>query len=555
MELSWGSAWGPLGPSIATAVLVVVGLTIVIAVVNRRFQRQHKELDLRDDRFRVLIEQSGDAIAVLDARGRVTFATGAMEAVLGYRPEELLGRSVFKFLTPDGDLLHRDQVRRLREFPDEVVQMEGGFQRKDGSWRIARASLINRVRHPAVGGLVLTFRDATEQVHLEEQLRLGQRLEAVGQLAGGIAHDFNNLLTTISGNVDLLLEEGVDESTSRQGLQEIRHAADRAAGLTRQLLAFGRRQVLQPRVLNLNKVVSTVSERLSRTVLGQKIQLNLDLAADLGGVTADPQQIEQVILALVKNANTALPDGGHISIATGNATFDEPHIRATGTLAPGDYVLLAVHDSGIGMTAETVKHIFDPFFTSQGEEKGTGLGLAMVHGIVEQSNGQILVYSEPGLGTSFKIFLPRTGIRPGTAEHRVPQRSPQGRERVLIAEDELSVQRLTRKILERQGYQVLVASDGAEALELAEATEHAIDLLVTDVIMPRMGGRELADRIATSHPEARILFVSGYSNQAISRQGILEPGFAFLEKPFTADSLADKVREVLDGGAKADSAA
>jgi nitrogen-specific signal transduction histidine kinase len=391
--------------------------------------------------------------------------------------------------------------------------------------------------------------DVTAQRHLEEQLRQSQKMEAVGQLAGGIAHDFNNLLTAILGSTQLLLHNMPPEDPRREDAEEIKLAGHRAAELTRQLLAFSRRQVLAPKVLDLNAVVANM-ERMLRRLLGEDIELVTSLDATAGAVNADPGQLEQVLLNLAVNARDAMPPpgGGRLSIETARFTLHEEHVERRHRLPPGDYACLVVGDTGVGMDEATQAHLFEPFFTTKEVGKGTGLGLATVYGIVKQSGGYIWVYSERGRGTTVKVYLPRV---PGVAEAPplapAPSEVRGGHETVLLVEDAAPVRALARRSLEARGYRVLDASDGPAALELSARHGAPIDLLVTDVVMPGMSGRELAERLAPVRPRMKVLYTSGYTDDAMVRQGVLTAGVAFLQKPFVPDSLARKVREVLDG--------
>jgi CheY-like chemotaxis protein len=370
-------------------------------------------------------------------------------------------------------------------------------------------------------------------------------MEAVGRLAGGVAHDFNNLLTIISGYGGLLLEHPGTIEPLRGYVNEIKNASGRAASLTRQLLAFSRQQVLAPRVLGLNAVVANIENMLKR-LIGEDIDLVTILGESLWPVKADPGQLEQVLLNLAVNARDAMPNGGVLTIETANVEMDSTSAQSHIPLLPGPYVLLAFNDTGIGMDAETQARIFDPFFTTKEKGKGTGLGLATVYGIVKQSGGYIWVYSEVGKGTTFKIYLPRT-------EDEVDESGPgqsgfkaqQGTETLLLVEDEEAVRALVRNILKQKGYRVLEASRGDEALELAEQYWGPIDLLVTDVVMPQMSGRELARRLADLHPQIKVLYISGYADNAVWYQGGLNSGGAFLQKPFSPEALAHKVREAL----------
>ncbi len=382
----------------------------------------------------------------------------------------------------------------------------------------------------------------------EERLRQSHKLEAMGRLAGGIAHDFNNLLTAIIGYSDLALRRLHDNDPLRRNIDEIKKASNRAASLTHQLLAFSRKQVLQPKVLDLNEVVANMDAMLRR-VIGEDIDLVTVLEPQLGHVRADPGQIEQVIMNLVINSRDAMPRGGKLTIKTGNVELDQAYSRSHASVRTGPYVMLAVSDTGTGMDPETQAHIFEPFFTTKEQGKGTGLGLATVYGIVKQSGGNIWVYSEVGRGTTFKIYLPPVAetvqsLKPaGTLAE--PER---GWETVLLVEDEGAVRNLIHGVLEMNGYTVLQADSGIEAIRICEEYEGPIHLLITDVVMPQMGGRDLAERLEASHPEMRVLYMSGYTDDAIVHHGVLDEGVAFLEKPFTPDSLARKAREVLDAG-------
>jgi signal transduction histidine kinase len=377
----------------------------------------------------------------------------------------------------------------------------------------------------------------------QQQLLHAQKLEAVGRLAGGVAHDFNNITTTILGYCELLAGEMAPEDPRRADLVEIRRAADRAAGLTRQLLAFSRKQVMVLQPVRLNDIVTDM-DRMLRRLIGEDIELVTRLAEDAGWVQADPGQIEQVIVNLAVNSRDAMPDGGKLTIETQNVTFDA---SAHADLEPGPHVMLAVSDTGIGIDAETRSRMFEPFFTTKGPGKGTGLGLAMVYGIVRQSGGSIYVYSEPEQGATFKIYLREiTPPQEGRPRASQPIRALDGSETILLAEDEEGVRALARKVLQSHGYVVLDAADGPGALARAAAHAERIDLLLTDVIMPGLSGRHLAERVLTARPGIRVVFMSGYTDDAIVRHGVLAAGVAYVQKPFTPEGLLRKVREVLD---------
>jgi nitrogen-specific signal transduction histidine kinase/CheY-like chemotaxis protein len=390
-------------------------------------------------------------------------------------------------------------------------------------------------------------RDLTRQRKLEDQLAQAQKMEAIGQLAGGVAHDFNNLLTVIMSYSSLLLSEMAADDAMRGDIQEISAAAERAAALTRQLLAFSRKQVLQMRPVNLNSVVADV-EKMLRRLIGEDISLTANLDPELALISADPGQLEQVLINLAVNARDAMPGGGALTITTDNARLSDEHGERHLGAAPGKYVMLAVTDTGSGMTKEVQQRLFEPFYTTKGPGKGTGLGLATVHGIVKQSGGDVYVYSELGHGTTFKVYFPlltnATDILTATAEHRAV--TPRGSETVLLAEDDESLRALGARVLSGLGYNVLVARTGSEALRIVAEHNGLIHLIATDVVMPEMNGSQLVEKVLEARPEIRVLFMSGYTDDEVMRRGVIDGQTAFLQKPFTPDLLAHKVREVLD---------
>lgn len=381
----------------------------------------------------------------------------------------------------------------------------------------------------------------------EEQLLQSQKLEAVGRLAGGIAHDFNNLLTVIRGYSELTLKRLGEEDPLRRGIEEINSASGRAASLTHQLLAFSRKQVMQPRVLDLNSIVANI-EKMLRRMIGENIEMRTVIQPDLGNVKADPGQLEQVIMNLVVNARDAMPYGGKITIETSNVYLDDSYAKQYVSVGSGAHVMLAISDTGIGMDEETKQHIFEPFFTTKELGKGTGLGLSTVYGIIKQSEGSIWVYSEAGRGTTFKIYLPR--VSASAEDYRLPSalnKVATGTETILLVEDADIVRKLATEVLESSGYRVLQAKSGEDALLLCEQEETRIHLLLTDVVMAKMSGKELADRLAPLRPEMKVLFMSGYTDDSIVHHGVLDPRVSFIEKPFTPGGLTQKIREVLDG--------
>jgi signal transduction histidine kinase len=442
---------------------------------------------------------------------------------------------------------NREQIRSFIRAGYRLGDSETREHAKDGKSRVFLNNVVGFIEDGHLVRVWGTQRDVTDQRHLEEQFRQAQKMEAVGQLAGGIAHDFNNLLTAILGNTQLLLRDLPPGDSKRSDVEEIRKASERAASLTRQLLAYSRRQMLQPEVLDLNVVVAEM-DRLLRRLIGENIALATVLAPDLGRVRADPNQIEQVLVNLAVNARDAMADsgGGKLTIETANADLGDEFTQAHLGSKAGPYAMLAVTDTGTGMDATVRAHLFEPFFTTKEVGKGTGLGLATVYGIVKQSDGYISVYSEPGHGSSFKIYLPRLGSLPRTSPPALKSGVGRGTETVLVVEDEPSVLALSRRALEAQGYVVLAASDATTALRLVERHGGTIHLLLTDVVMPGMSGRDLADQLAARRPGTRVLYMSGYPGDAVVQHGELPVGSAFLQKPFSPDSLARKVRDVLD---------
>ena len=501
-----------------------------------------------EQRYRELFENAVDAVYTLDLRGRFTSANTAAEALSGYSAEELAGMNVSDLLVPDE--LERSVGMlnsKLAGAPRTVYQTE--LATRDGRRRTVEIASRVVCRGGRPVGVQGVARDLTERRLLEDQLRQAQKMEAVGQLAGGVAHDFNNLLTVIQGYGGILLSSLGPDDPSRELIGEMTRAGERAAGLTRQLLTFSRQSVLAPRVLDLNAVVLDL-EKMLRRVIGEDIDLSTDLQAGLGRVKADQGQIEQVLMNLAVNARDAMPTGGKLTIETRNIELDETFAGLHGGIRPGPYVFLAVSDDGCGMSPEVRARIYEPFFTTKEKGKGTGLGLATVHGIVQQTGGHIQVYSEPGLGSSFKVYLPCVEEPTSSAKSRSGiLTAPRGTETVLLAEDEDALRSLGRFVLQGAGYRVLEASDGKEALAVAAQHEGPIHLLASDVVMPELGGRQLAERLRALRPEMKTLFLSGYTDDAVVRHGVMHETVHFLQKPFSPLGLARKVREVLDAPA------
>ena len=505
-----------------------------------------KQADETIRRLSTAVGQSPTAVIITDPTGSIVYVNRKFTEISGYSSEEVVGKNPRLLKSGRTSV---EQYRQLWSTIQSGATWRGEYQnrRKNGELYWASATIAPvKDESGTITNFVAIQEDVTETRSLEAQLRQAQKMEAVGRLAGGVAHDFNNLLTVITSYSQLLLEDMAAADPRRADLEEIQRAATGAAGLTRQLLAFSRKQVLEPRVLNLNDVVSAAGKMLHR-VIGEDVALQLTLAPDLGTVKADPGQIEQVIMNLAVNARDAMPDGGKLTIETANIDLDDSYAAQHAVVAPGSYVLVTVTDTGSGMDEPTKARLFEPFFTTKEMGKGTGLGLATVYGIVKQSNGYIWVYSEVGQGTSFKVYLPRVGAGAGTATEARPLFTSGGTETILLAEDAAGVRAVAEEILTRLGYTVLVASDGRTALELATASTDTIHLLVTDVIMPEMSGRQLADRLRAHRPDLKVLFVSGYTDDAIVRHGMLEAGLAYLQKPFRPDALVRKVRDVLNG--------
>ena len=497
--------------------------------------------------FRSLVTHAPYGVCRCDSAGILLDVNPALVAMLGYASGvDLVGRNLANLYSDSQQWFSlADYLRLLEKFQG----LPADWLRNDRT--VVSVRLSGRAFRDERNTIFfeLFAEDITERRALEQQLRQAQKMEAVGRLAGGIAHDFNNLLMVISGYSEFLLERAGSDPEVRAHAQEIANAAGRATSLTRQLLAFSRKQMLAPKIVDLNSVVTENVKMLTR-LIGEDIDLVMVPGTDIGAVKADPGQIEQVIMNLAVNARDAMPHGGKLTIETANVTLDANYARFHAPVKPGDYVMLAISDTGVGMDADTQAHIFEPFYTTKGL-KGTGLGLSTVYGIVKQSEGYIWLYSEAGRGTSFKIYLPRfsaTGealaTQPALAAE-ADQPSP-GHETILLVEDEENLRRLARQYLENQGYNVIDAPDGSTAIQISQAHKGPIHLLLTDVIMPGMNGRELANKVSPTRPEMRVLYMSGYTENHIGHNGTLDEGITLLQKPFTLPALKAKVREMLD---------
>jgi PAS domain S-box-containing protein len=520
--------------------LASVGGQIALAIDRKRAEEKIRESEAR---LRVLVEQLPAVLWTVSKDLCFTSALGAGLTRLGLKPNQIVGVSLFDYFeTPDPAFLPIAAHRRAIGGEPTTFHVEW----KGGSYTCHVEPL--RTAEGELQGAICMALDITDRRQLEEQLRQAQKMEAVGRLAGGIAHDFNNLLMVIQGYADLMTERLAEGDPLRRNAEQIQTASQRATSLTRQLLAFSRKQMLAPKVLSIQSVVAEMEKILHR-LIGEDVQLETSSVADLGLVKADRSQIEQVILNLAVNARDAMPEGGRLTIETANVDLDESFSHSSVMLSPGPYVMLAVTDNGCGMDVETQAHIFEPFFTTKEKGKGTGLGLATVYGIVKQSGGYVWVYSEPGRGTSFKVYLPRVWeepAMPGRDRRIEGQRLPQGTETVLLVEDEKGVRELAREYLEMTGYTVIEAENGHTALELAALHSGPIHLLMTDVVMPGISGRELSERVKVIRPEIRVLFMSGYTDQAVVHHGILETDAVLLQKPFTVAALAAKLRDILN---------
>jgi len=526
----------------------------ILGIARDITERKRTEESLREseERYRTAIENSNDGVSITK-EGLHLYVNKKFLEIFGYEnAEEILGKPISITIHPDD----RDRVMEisLKRERGEVVPTCYDFKgvKKNGDIVYIEVS-VARVHYLGEIVSLAYLRDITERKRMEqemfslqEQLRQAQKMEAIGRLAGGVAHDFNNILSVIKGTCQLSLLDLREGDPLYNNLKEIDRAADRAADLTRQLLAFSRKQVMEMRVVDLNDVVKGLKKMLRR-IIGEDIELVTYLSDGLGRVRVDPSQMEQAIINIVVNARDAMPQGGKLTIETANVELDEEYARRHIAVKPGSYVMLSISDTGVGMTKEVQERVFEPFFTTKEMGRGTGLGLSTVYGIVKQSGGNIWVYSEVGRGSTFKIYLPRVeeALEEGVREEVIGE-VPRGSETILVVEDEEVVRKLAVRLLKKQGYKVLEAPDGGQAFILCEKYQDPIHLILTDVVMPGMSGRELVERLQRIHPEVRVLYMSGYTDNVILHHGILEEGVAFIQKPFTLETLARKVREVLD---------
>lgn len=535
------------GAPIRDAAQKVMGVVLVFRdQTSERSARD--ELQTEKEKFRLLVEESPFGLSILGKDGAYQYINPRFSELFGYTLQEVpTGRDWFRKAFPDAD--YRKQVisawisNQGKPRTDKIVPQIFTVTCRDGSLKIVKFYSVQT----EAGEQFVIYEDLTEQKKVEEQFFQSQKMEAVGRLAGGVAHDFNNLMSVVIGFSELILEELGPDNPIKEKLDDIYKAGQRANILTRQLLAFSRKQVMRPKVLDLNRVVFDF-EKMLRRLIGEDIELRTALDPRLDRVKADPGQVEQVIMNLAVNARDAMPQGGKLTIETHNVFLDETYAYHHGIeLEPGSYVMLAVSDTGVGMDKEISAKIFEPFYTTKEKGKGTGLGLATVYGIAKQSGGSVWVYSEPGQGATFKIYLPRIeqGEEP-LLQKPAEEIAASGSETILIVEDDDAVQKLTRAALKSYGYTVLDAHSGEEALAMSRRYGGVIHLLLTDVVMPQTSGRQLGELMTRERPQLKVLYMSGYTDNIIAHHGILDQGVNFIQKPFTPKSLALAVREVLD---------
>ena len=533
---------------------VPIGVQGTAREITERRERQ-KALKASEERLRELIENANDIIFTCDMSGNINSLNRAGQKLIGYLAREAVGMNFAHFVAPEfletaAEMLARQTTSDASTVYElEIITRCG----ERAALEVSSQTIFSEGKAVGVQGVArdITERKRTEQALRASQLQLqqSQKLEAVGQLAGGVAHDFNNLLTAIIGYSQLSLRRLDSEDPVARNINEIMKAAGRAASLTRQLLAFSRKQILEAKVLDLNLVVNDMSQMLRR-LISEDVELSTIAATDLDKVKADCGQIEQIIMNLAVNARDAMPSGGKLTIETANVVLDDEYAQQNLPTEPGAYVMLSVSDTGVGMDQQTLSRIFEPFFTTKAIGKGTGLGLSTVYGIVKQSGGYIWASSELGRGTTFRVYLPRVDALTVKEKLRlVSPPAPRGSETILLVEDDEQVREIVRQILERQGYRTITAPNGEQALAVAHRHIGRIHLTITDVVMPQMNGRELAERLAHSRPDMKILYMSGYTDDATMRLGLLDKQFQFIQKPFAADALASKVRDTLDAPA------
>lgn len=500
-----------------------------------------------------MISNISDVIAILDRDGTVTYNSPNVERWFGWRPEDLMGTDIWTMIHPDDATFIQKEFSVVLDHDYLSKTMEYRYKCKDGHYKPIELTVVNLTNDSIINGLLINYHDITERkaeeqekLKLQDMLAQTQKIESIGRLAGGVAHDFNNMLSIIMGNAELTLDSIPDSDPLKENIQEIISAGQRSTSVVRQLLAFARKQTISPIIINLNDIIADILKMLRR-LIGEDIYLFWKPSADVWPVKMDPSQIDQLLANLAVNARDAIKDVGKVTIETANIQFDSAYCETHDGFRPGDFVMLTVSDDGCGMDKVTQAHIFEPFFTTKGVGQGTGLGLSTVYGIVTQNNGFINVYSEPGQGSTFRVYIPRCQLTEiNTDKKAIEPTPPTGVETVLLVEDEQSILKLGRAMLGRLGYTVLAANSPDEAIRLAEEHDGEIQLVMTDVVMPGMNGRDLANQLLARHKNLKCLFMSGYTANVIEHHGVLDEGVHFIQKPFTKKDLAIKVRETLD---------
>ena len=528
-------------------------LYILIARFSARINKSAKALQESEERFRFLVKNCSDTLVIISADGIQRYASPGAERMSGYPVSELEGKKIDALIHPDDMKTVTAAWDDAVAHPDKIVTVQYRHIHRENQWVFCEALAQSFLDEPAIKGVIASVRDISERKlaeketeRLNEQLTQAQKMESVGRLAGGVAHDFNNMLSVILGYSELALEQVQKDQPIYPALQGIQQAAQRSANLTRQLLAFARKQTVQPKVLDLNTAVENILSMLHR-LIGEDVALIWLPGDDLGQIKIDPSQIDQILANLCVNSRDAIKDTGRITIETDRVFIDETFCTEHPDAAPGEHVLLTVSDNGCGMSHDTMTHLFEPFFTTKTPGSGTGLGLATTYGIVKQNNGFIRVYSEPGLGAVFRIYLPCYADTDGHVVE-LDQMEPMvpGHETILLVEDEPMILKMTSLMLKQMGFHVLPASTPHEAIRLAQEYTGEISLLMTDVIMPEMNGSELAKRLSSQSPHLKLLFMSGYTANIISQHGVLDEGVHFIQKPFTKNELITRIRDVLE---------
>jgi PAS domain S-box-containing protein len=536
LSLNFGTVYDDGFPSLLVTAFDITG-------------QKSAEKEVRDsqDRFRALVQGSSDVIMVLEGNETIRYVSPSAIRILGIgAPGDLIGKSFLHQVAQEDQATFREAIDDIQEFPGKTASRQIRFAHADGTWRTLEVVVNNMSENPSIRGIVVNSRDITERKGLEDQLRQSQKMDALGRLAGGVAHDFNNLLTTILVRCEFLQDKLKDQGKIADEIEEVRKASERAAALTRQLLTFSRREAAEVKTLDLNATIGDMQKMLTR-LLPEDIEFITHLERNLSKIRVDPGHIEQIIMNLVVNARDAMPTGGRLILKTDNRDFTETQALSTLEIQAGPYVVLSVSDTGTGMDEETQSHIFEPFFTTKPDGRGTGLGLATVYGIVKQMGGKISVYSQPGKGTTFRLFIPadQEQIKPILANPQAGKEN-EGTETILVVEDDNEIRVLAHAILERRGYRVIEAESGEKALEILRNHGNKIDLILSDVVMPGMSGPEMVVQATKLFPETKVLFMSGYTQDAILDRGFHHGRMAFLEKPFTSRILVQKIRDILD---------